>query len=183
MPVHGFPLPVVLLIVFGAAKLLGEVFARLRQPALVGEILAGIIIGPGLLGWIAPNETLTALSELGVMFLLFDAGLQVKAPELLGVSGTAALVAVLGVVATFGGTWGVLVAWGAPQFEAAFVATALVATSVGITASALSARGLLNHVASKIILAAAVIDDVLGLIVFAVVSGMASGRMNLPDIL
>lgn len=182
MPAHDYPLPVILLIVFGSAKLMGEIFARLRQPALVGEILAGAIIGPGLLGWIAPNQTLTALSDLGVMFLLFDAGLQVKASDLLRVGGTATLVATLGVVATFLGGWGILTAWGSSPMEAIFVATALVATSVGITASTLAARGLLHQVASKLILAAAVIDDVLGLIVLAVVSGISRGRINVLDI-
>jgi Kef-type K+ transport system membrane component KefB len=176
------PLPVVLLIVFGSAKLMGEVFVKLRQPALVGEILAGALIGPCVLGWIAPNDTLKALSDLGVMFLLFDAGLQVKASELLRVGGTAVLVAALGVVVTFCGGWGLLLAWGSPPMEAIFVAAALVPTSVGITASALSARGLLQQVASQIILAAAVIDDVLGLIVVAVVSSMARGRINVSDI-
>lgn len=78
MPAHDYPLPVILLVVLGSAKLIGEIFARLRQPALVGEILAGAVIGPSFLGWIAPNQTLTALSDLGVMFLLFDAGLQVE---------------------------------------------------------------------------------------------------------
>jgi len=182
VPAHDYPLPVILLIVFGSAKLMGEIFARLRQPALVGEILAGAIIGPGLLGWIAPNQTLTALSDLGVMFLLFDAGLQVKASDLLRVGGTATLVATLGVVATFLGGWGILTAWGSSPMEAIFVATALVATSVGITASTLAARGLLHQVASKLILAAAVIDDVLGLIVLAVVSGISRGRINVLDI-
>jgi Kef-type K+ transport system membrane component KefB len=176
------PLPVVLLIVFGSAKLMGEIFSRLRQPALVGEILAGAIIGPSVLGWIAPNDTLNALSDLGVMFLLFDVGLQVKAHELLRVGGIATLVAILGVIVPFFAGWGIMLAWGAPQTEAVFVGAALVATSVGITASALSARGLLQEVASKIILAAAVIDDVLGLIVLAAVSSLAQGRVNFPEI-
>lgn len=177
-----FPLPVVLLIVFGSAKLMGEIFVKLRQPALVGEILAGVVIGPSVLGWIAPNDTLKAFSDLGVMFLLFYAGLQVKASEMLRVGGTAMLAAALGVVATFFGGWGLLFAWGSPRMEAIFVATALVATSVGITASALAARGLLHQAASQIILAAAVIDDVIGLIVLAIVSGMARGRINVLDI-
>ena len=178
MPAHDFPLPVILLIVFGAAKLIGEIFVKLRQPALVGEILAGAIIGPSLLGWIAPNATLTALSDLGVMFLLFDVGLQVKAHELMKVGGTATLVATIGVILPFFAGWGILLAFGAPQIEAVFVGAALVATSVGITASALSARGLLHEIASKIILAAAVIDDVLGLIVLAVVSSVAQRHVN-----
>jgi Kef-type K+ transport system membrane component KefB len=172
----------VLLIVFGSAKLMGEIFVKLRQSALVGEILAGALIGPSVLGWIAPHDTLKALSDLGVMFLLFDAGLQVKASEMLRVGGTAALVAILGVVVTFLGGWGILLGWGSPRAEAIFVAAALVPTSVGITASALSARGLLHQVASRIILAAAVIDDVMGLIVVAVVSSIARGRINVLDI-
>jgi Kef-type K+ transport system membrane component KefB len=175
MSAHDLPLPVVLLIVFGSAKLMGEIFVKLRQPALVGEILAGALIGPSLLGWVAPNETLKALADLGVMFLLFDAGLQVKASEMLRVGGISTLVATLGVIVTFAGVWGILLAWGSPQGEAVFVAAAMVATSVGITASSLSARGLLHEVASKIILAAAVIDDVLGLIVLAVLTGAAAG--------
>ena len=178
MPAHDFPLPVVLLLVFGAAKLMGEIFVKLRQPALVGEIIAGAIIGPSVLGWIAPNETLKALADLGVMFLLFDVGLQVKAHELMRVGGIATLVATAGVIVPFFAGWGIMLAWGAPQLEAVFVGAALVATSVGITASALSARGLLHEVASKIILAAAVIDDVLGLIVLAVVSSVAQGHVN-----
>jgi Kef-type K+ transport system membrane component KefB len=173
MPAHEFPLPVALLIVFGSAKLMAEIFESLRQPGIVGEIIAGVLIGPSVLGWIAPNDVLKALADLGVMFLLFDAGLQVKASEMLRVGGTATLVAALGVVATFFGGLGILLAWGSPRMEAIFVGAALVSTSVGITASTLSARGLLHEVASKIILAAAVIDDVMGLIVLAVVSSMA----------
>jgi len=182
MSAHDLPLPVVLLIVFGSAKLMAEIFVKLRQPALVGEILAGAIIGPSLLGWIAPNDTLKALSDLGVMFLLFDVGLQVKAHDLLRVGGTAALVATIGVIVPFFAGWGILLAWGAPQHEAVFVGASLVATSVGITASALSVRGLLHEVASRIILAAAVIDDVLGLIVLAVVSSVAAGHVNFLEI-
>jgi Kef-type K+ transport system membrane component KefB len=182
MPAHEFPLPVALLIVFGSAKLVGEIFVKLRQPSLVGEIVAGAIIGPSVLGWIAPNDTLKALSDLGVMFLLFDVGLQVKAHELLKVGGTATLVATVGVIVPFIAGWAILRAWGAPQTEAVFVGASLVATSVGITASALSARGLLHEVASQIILAAAVIDDVLGLIVLAAVSSFATGHVNILEI-
>jgi len=182
MPAHEFPLPVALLIVFGSAKLMGEIFVKLRQPSLVGEILAGTIIGPSVLGWIAPNDTLKALADLGVMFLLFDVGLQVKARELVRVGGTALLVAMGGVIVPFAAGWGILQLWGASQTEAVFVGASLVATSVGITASALSARGLLAEVASQVILAAAVIDDVLGLIVLAAVSSFATGHVNVLEI-
>jgi len=101
---------------------------------------------------------------------------------LLRVGGTATLVAMVGVVVPFIAGWAILRAWGAPQIEAVFVGASLVATSVGITASALSARGLLHEVASQIILAAAVIDDVLGLIVLAAVSSFATGHINVVEI-
>src|ERR1700682_4536962 len=180
---HGpLPLSLALLIIFGSAKLLAEICERLGQPGIVGEILAGAIVGPSVLGWISPNETLKALSELGVMFLLFGVGLEVKASELLKVGGKATLVATIGVIVPFFAGWGILAAWGAPPVEAVFVGAAMVATSVGITASVLSARGLLHEIASQIILAAAVIDDVLGLIVLAIVSSVARGRINFLDI-
>ena len=176
------PLPLAMLIIFGSAKLLAELFERLGQPGIVGEILAGALVGPSVLGWIHPNEMLKALSDLGVMFLLFGVGLEVKASDLLKVGGKATLVATLGVIVPFFAGWGILLLWGAPQIEAVFVGAAMVATSVGITASVLSARGLLHEVASKIILAAAVIDDVLGLIVLAIVSSVARGRVNSSEI-
>jgi Na+:H+ antiporter len=176
------PLPLAMLIVFGSAKLMAEVSERMGVPGLIGEIIAGALIGPSMLAWVAPNDTLTALSELGVMFLLFNVGLEVKASELLSVGGTATVVAAIGVITPFLVGWGILLLWGAPQTEAIFVGAAMVATSVGITAKVLSGRGLLRELASKIILAAAVIDDVMGLIVLAVVSSIARGKFKILDI-
>jgi len=174
--------PLAMLLVFGAAKLLGEVAERLKQPGIVGEILAGVLIGPSVLGWIAPNDLLRTLSEVGVMFLLFRVGLEVKASELMRVGGVATLVATVGVIVPFFMGWGILRAWGAPQVEAIFTGAAMVATSVGITARVLSTKGLLEARASQIILAAAVIDDVLGLLVLALVSSVARGRFNVAEL-
>jgi len=179
---EALPLPLAMLIVFGSAKLLAEICERLGQPGIVGEILAGALIGPSVLGWITPNDTLKSLSDLGVMFLLFGVGLEVKASELLTVGAKATLVATLGVIVPFFAGWGIMSAWGVPQVEAIFVGASMVATSVGITASVLSAKGLLHEVASQIILAAAVIDDVLGLIVLAAVSSVARGHVNFWEI-
>jgi Kef-type K+ transport system membrane component KefB len=178
----GDKIPLAMLLVFGGATLFAEIFERLGQPGIVGEILAGVIIGPGLLGWISPNAVLTVLADLGVMFLLFRVGLEVKASELMRVGGTALLVATLGVVLPFLAGAAILIAVGAPRIEAVFVGAAMVATSVGITAQVLKAKGLLQHRASRIILAAAVIDDVLGLIVLAIVSSMARGRVNVLEL-
>jgi Kef-type K+ transport system membrane component KefB len=170
-------------LVFGSAKILAEVFERLNQPGIVGEILAGIIIGPSVLHWIQPTDLLKALADLGVMFLLFRVGLEVKSSELMQVGRTALAVATLGVAIPFPLGWLIMSYWGEPRIESIFVGTALVATSVGITAQVLASKGLLSHPASKIILAAAVIDDVLGLIVLAIVSSLAKGSINIPELL
>ncbi len=175
-------LPLAMLVVFGSAKLLAELCERLKQPGIVGEILAGMLIGPGVLAWVRPEGLLHSLAELGVMFLLFRVGLEVKASELMRVGGTAALVAVLGVIVPFFLGWGILLAWGEPQVEAIFTGAAMVATSVGITAQVLASKGLLSTRSAKIILAAAVIDDVLGLLVLALVSSVARGRVNLAEL-
>jgi Kef-type K+ transport system membrane component KefB len=171
-----------MLVVFASAKLLSEILERLGQPGIVGEIIAGVLIGPHVLGWMAPNEVLNVLSELGVMFLLFRIGLEVRASELMRVGGTAVGVAVAGVALAFFAGWGVSALWGAPAAEGGFTGAAMVATSVGITAQVLASRRLLDTRAAKIILAAAVVDDVLGLIVLSVVTSFARGRVNYLDI-
>ena len=167
-----------MLVVFVCAKIMAELAERVGQPGIVGEILAGVLIGPSVLGWLAPNEFLSALSDLGAMFLLVRVGLEVKSSELMKVGGTATLVAASGVVVPFIMGTGILLAWGAHSKEAIFVGASMVATSVGITAQVLSAKGLLQQISSKIILAAAVIDDVLGLLVLAVVSSLSNGRLD-----
>jgi Kef-type K+ transport system membrane component KefB len=176
-------IPLAMFIVFGCAKLLAEVFEKMGQPGIVGEILAGIVIGPSVLNLVQPDDFLTALADLGVMFLLFRVGLEVKASELMRVGASASLVAVLGVVAPFVMGWGILVLWGESQIESVFVGAAMVATSVGITAQVLAAKGLLEQTSSKMILAAAVIDDVLGLLVLALVSSSARGQVHIPELL
>lgn len=167
-----------MLLLFGTAKLLAELSERLGQPAVVGELIAGVVIGPSVLNWVQPNEFLSVFSELGVLFLLFQVGLELKDFKLLRVGWDALAVAVLGVMLPFIVGRQIMLALGYPQLEAAFVGASMVATSVGITAKVLGDMGLLNKRASKIILAAAIIDDVLGLIVLAVVSSLAKGGVN-----
>lgn len=171
-----------MLLVFGGAKIAGEIFERLRMPAIVGEIVAGMILGPAVLHWVDWNSTLHALAELGVMFLLFRVGLEVKSSELISVGGRALWVALLGVLLPFAAGYGIAMAWGEPTLTATFVAAAMVATSVGITAQVLAAKGLLQTTSARIILAAAVVDDILGLLVLAVVSSFAKGDVNVAGL-
>jgi Kef-type K+ transport system membrane component KefB len=172
-----------LFIMLAAAKFMAELFERLRQPAVAGEIMAGILIGPSLLNLAAPSEITSILAEIGVIFLLFNVGLETKPAAIFKVGKSAAIVAVLGVVLPFVGGWLLMTAWGSTTVESLFVGTALVATSVGITARVLSSMGLLDAPTARIILGAAVIDDILGLLVLAVVSSMAAGAVNYLEIL
>jgi Na+:H+ antiporter len=168
---------------FAAAKFMAEVFERLRQPAVAGEILAGVLIGPSLLNLAAPSEITGILAEIGVIFLLFNVGLETRPAAIFKVGKSAALVAVLGVIIPFLSGWFLMRAWGSTSVESLFVGTALVATSVGITARVLSGMGLLDAPTARIILGAAVIDDILGLLVLAIVSSLAAGEFNYVEIL
>ncbi|HEX8368652.1 MAG TPA: cation:proton antiporter [Pyrinomonadaceae bacterium] len=165
-----------LMIVF--AKLLAEIFERLRQPAVVGEILAGILIGPSLLGWVQPSEVIGVLAEIGVIFLLFMVGLETKPQAILKVGMKAAIVAVLGVIIPFAAGYLIMFLTGRSNIEAMFLGAALVATSVGITARVLSGMNLLDAETARIILGAAVIDDILGLLILAVVKSISTTGVN-----
>ena len=179
---HGAGTLLALLVMLVAAKLMAELFERLRQPATVGEILAGVIIGPGALALVAPTEVTNTLAEIGVIFLLFTVGLETKPASVFRVGTTAALVAILGIIVPFAGGWALMRVWGATNVEALFIGTAMVATSVGITARVLSGMGLLSTRTARIILGAAVIDDILGLLVLAVVSSVAAGEVDYLEI-
>ncbi len=181
---------VTLFVMFAAAKVFAEIFERFRQPAVVGEILAGILIGPSLLGWVEPNLTTETLAEIGVILLMFAVGLETEPRAIFSVGKTAFAVAILGVMLPFVFGFGAVIAFGAslelaqPTIVAAFVGAAMVATSVGITARVLADMNLLSHQSARVILAAAVIDDILALLALSVVAGLASpDGINWPKII
>lgn len=176
---HALLIPLSLFVIFASTKVMAEIFERLKLPGIVGEILAGMVIGPHALKWMSPNEVLEAFSELGLIFLLFRVGLEVKPSEMMKASGTALAVAVCGVVVPFAAGWGILMFTGAPGIEAVFVGVAMVATSVGITAEVLNRMGVIDKRASQIILAAAVFDDILGLLALSFASSLAHGDVKI----
>ncbi len=167
-----------LFIILASAKVMAEIFERVRQPAVVGEIIAGVIIGPSLLGWVAPGEVINVLAEIGVIFLLFNVGLETKPQAIFSVGVRATIVGVLGVVLPFVAGYFIATAWGGSFAEAMFIGAALVATSVGITARVLGSMGLLDAPTARIILGAAVIDDILGLIILSLVSAVSQGSVS-----
>lgn len=156
-----------------AAKIGDEIFRRIGQPALVGEILAGMLVGPALLGWVEPGETVEVFAELGAVFLLFWVGLETKLDDLRAVGRTAGLVGLLGVVLPFGGGAALAAGLGESASVVVFAGAALVATSVGITSSVLADLGLVRTPPGRTILGAAVVDDILAMLIVGLAVGLA----------
>lgn len=166
-----------LAIALAAAKLFGMAAQWIGQPAVLGELVAGVVLGMSVLGLIDPkNEALHLLAEIGVVLLLFEIGLETDLGQLLRVGGVSAIVAVVGVVLPFVLGYAVCRLWGLGNLVAVVAGATLTATSVGITARVLSDLGRLQEPESRIILGAAVIDDVIGLIILAVVSRLTQGQ-------
>jgi Na+:H+ antiporter len=178
-----------------AAKIFGEIFERLKQPAVLGELCAGIVVGNLILfGFtraepLKTNETIAALAELGVIILLFEVGLESDLREMIEVGWSSLLVAVVGVVAPLFLGWAVS-AYFIPnesRLVHIFIGATLCATSVGITARVFKDLGKLATREARIILGAAVIDDVLGLLILATVAGAiraaaSGGVLSLFDV-
>ena len=159
-----------ILVVLLAAKLAAEVAERIGVPAVLGEILAGILIGPSLLGWVEPSDVLFMLGELGVILLLLQVGMEMDLRELGKVGRASLLVAVIGVAAPFATGAAAGLALGQDTKTAIFLGAALTATSVGITARVFGDLKALASTESRIVLGAAVADDVLGLVILTVVA-------------
>ena len=166
-----------------AAKLGEELFQRLRQPGLVGEILAGVLVGPSLLGVVEPSEVLEVFAELGVVFLLFWVGLETRLSDMRAVGAVAGRVGVAGVVGPFAAGYLTGVVLGEPTETSIFLGAALTATSVGITSAVLLELRALNTPPARVILGAAVIDDVLAMVILAIAVGLAeTGGVDLLSI-
>lgn len=168
---------VALLAIFAAAKLFGELAERIGQPAVLGEMIGGIVVGVSGLHLVDAHDLLLhLLSELGVILLLFLIGLETDLRRLLSVGGASASVALVGVAVPFAAGFGVGWLLDYPTTVAIFLGAALTATSVGITARVLSDLGHLKTDESQVILGAAVVDDIIGLILLTVVSALAAGE-------
>ena len=156
-----------------AAKLGDELFKRLGQPALVGEILGGVAVGPAVLGWYQITPETSLFAQIGAVLLLFEVGVQIRIGEVARVGATALAVALLGVALPFVGGYLAGVALGLSFEGRVFLAAALTATSVGITSGALRSFGALATQSGRVILGAAVIDDVLAMLIVAVAVGIS----------
>ncbi|HEX6133112.1 MAG TPA: cation:proton antiporter [Longimicrobiales bacterium] len=183
---HFFLTIIVILI---AAKVLGELAERVGQPAVLGELIAGVLIGPSVLALLPTagpvSEVVHLLAEIGVAILLFEIGLETDIREMFRVGGSATLVAMVGVIAPFllgfafwmivQPTIGARAAGISDTMVAVFVGATLTATSVGITARVLTDLNRMHTPEARVVIGAAVVDDVLGLVILAIVSGLAAG--------
>lgn len=167
-----------LAIIIIAAKLCGILARKLKAPQVVGEIIAGLIIGPSILGWVNQSDFLIQMAEIGVILLMFSAGLETDLKDLVKTGPIAALIACAGVFIPliFGALYYMLYygmsPWGSEGFyKAVFVGTILTATSVSITVEALKEMGKIKGKVGTTILSAAIIDDVIGIIVLTFVIG------------
>lgn len=177
MNFHTFILQLAL--IYLAARVMGEVAVRLGQSAVLGELLAGVLVGGSVLGWIEQTEILTLLGQVGVMLLLFEVGIESDLESFLKVGGSATQVAVIGVVMPFALGYGAALLLHLSQLQAIFLGATLTATSVAITARVFQEMGRLESPEGQIILGAAVLDDILGLVILSVVVALAeSGSVS-----
>jgi Kef-type K+ transport system membrane component KefB len=167
-----------LFVLFVAAKAGEEVFRRLHQPAVIGELLGGFIVGPFALGLAQVDLTAQVFAELGVVILLFTVGLEVRIDDLLAVGRPALAVGVIGFLLPIVAGLGLGLAVGADVLAAVFIGLALAATSIGITSRVLADMGVLDRAYSRVILGAAVVDDILALLAIGLVSAFAEGEVG-----
>ncbi len=158
------------------AKVLGALGQRFGQPAVVGELIAGVILGSSVLGFIDPaNPGLKVLAEVGVLVLLFEIGLSTDLKSLVRVGKEATTVAIVGVALPFVFGYAVAVGLGFAVIPSIVAGAALTATSIGISARTLADLKQLETPEGQIVLGAAVLDDIVGLIILAIVTGIVTG--------
>src|SRR3989338_5089686 len=166
MELHQFFL--LLAIVLITARLLSETAARFGIPSVIGELLAGLLIGPSLLGWVSPDTTMKLLAEIGIILLLFEVGMDTDLSRLARSGSKPVVVAALGFTLPFALGYGISVwIFCLPEFTALFIGGTLTATSIGITVRVLDDLGKRHSDEAQIVIGAAVLDDILGVLVLA----------------
>lgn len=175
---------IALIAILVVAKAFGEIAERLGQPAVLGELIGGVVVGVSGLGLVDPRDpTIHLLAELGVIFLLFLIGLETDLKRLISVGGSATAVACVGVALPFIAGYLVGDLLGYRTMVSVFLGASLTATSVGITARVLSDLGHLRDPESQVILGAAVVDDIIGLVLLTICGTLAEGeRLSFLDV-
>ncbi len=172
-----------LFILFIAAKAGEELFRRINQPGVIGELLGGFIVGPFALGLADVTLTAEVFAELGVIILLFTVGLEVRIDDLLAVGPMAIAVGTIGFILPIVVGTGIGLIIGADILAAVLIGLALAATSIGITSRVLAEMGVLDRAFARVILGAAIVDDILALLAIGLLSGFAEGELGVDTVL
>lgn len=172
-----------LFILLLGAKIGEEVLRRLGQPGVVGELLGGFIVGPYALGLVSIGQTELVFAELGVVVLLFAVGLEVRTDDLFAVGRPAVLTALIAMALPIAAGFGLAMAVGEPPTASVFVGLALAATSIGITSKVLSDLGVLDRTFARVVIAAALVDDILALVLIGLATGFAKGDVSASTLL
>jgi len=165
------------------AKLGEEVLRRLGQPGVVGEVIGGFIVGPHALALVAPGDAAAVFAELGVVVLLFTVGLEVRTDQLAAVGRPAVQTAIIAMILPIIGGFGLAALLGEEPIAAAFVGLALAATSIGITSRVLKDLHVLDRVFARVVIGAALVDDILALLLIGIVGGIADGDLSASTLL
>lgn len=183
MSISEFLFILVIILIF--AKGLGELCQKIGQPAVLGELLAGIVIGPSVLALISDASVFEyksifyLLAEIGIMLLLFEVGLETELSELLKVGKKSILIGITGIIFPFVFASGFCYLVGGSTMESIMIAAALTATSIGITSKVFEELNILKSQEAKIVLGAAIVDDILALAILGVISSMATAEEKL----
>lgn len=165
------------------AKVGEEVLRRLGQPAVVGEVIGGFVVGPHALGLVAPGDVASVFAELGVVVLLFTVGLEVRTDQLFAVGRPAILTALIAMALPIAAGFGLAMLFGQSTITSVFVGLALAATSIGITSRVLRDLGVLGQTFSRVVIGAALVDDILALVLIGLASGAAEGDVSASTLL
>ncbi len=183
MAIDSFVISIFLMLLCG--RLLSELCSRQGAPGVVGEMLAGLLIGPSVLGWVHPHNTLSVLAELGVILLLFDIGCETSVKRLYHASGRSFWVALSGIVIPAVVAGASAAYWlNLPPFTALFFGCALTATSIGISIRVMTQANQAQTLAGQVILGAAVIDDIAGVILLSILLNFSvDGTLSVASVL
>jgi Kef-type K+ transport system membrane component KefB len=165
------------------AKVGEEILRRLGQPGVVGELLGGFLVGPFGLGLVHPGETAQVFAEMGVVVLLFSVGLEVRTDDLLKVGKPAVLTAVIAMLLPIAGGFALTAALGESTMASFFVGLALAATSIGITSRVLRDMGVMDRTFARVVIGAALVDDILALVLIGLAAGAAEGDVSASTLL
>ena len=172
-----------LFVLLVGAKIGEEVLRRLGQPAVIGELLGGFVVGPFALGLVTPGDTELVFAEIGVVVLLFSVGLEVRTDDLFAVGRPAVLTAMIAMALPIVAGFAIALMIGEPVTASLFVGLALAATSIGITSKVLRDMGVLDRGFARVIIGAALVDDILALVLIGLVAGIAEGSVSASTLL